>query len=63
MSLFAIILVKEKSIVWKINGRAKSELFCKRFHGCVCVCVCVCTLTQSKSDVNQRHLLVIGTDI
>ena len=30
---------------------------------CVYVCVCVCTLTQSKSDVNQRYLLVIGTDV
>ena len=63
MSVFAIILVKEKYVVWKINGRAKSKLLCKRYHGCVCVCVCVCKLTSSKNDVNQRYLLVIGTDV
>ena len=29
----------------------------------VCVCVCVCKLTSYKNDVNQRYLLVIGTDV
>ena len=38
--------------------------FAKDIMGvCVCVCVCVCKLTSSKNDVNQRYLLVIGTDV